>query len=309
MKVSVLIITYNHEKFIAQALDSALMQKTSFDYEIVIGEDCSSDQTRKIVRQYHQKYPDKIRVLLPAQNLGMLKNFVNTFRACKGQYIALLEGDDYWTAPDKLQKQADFLDSHLECSTCFHNVNVIYSSSSQKSHPFHRNQLKKYFTLRDIVSKHFIPTCSTMFRSGLFKDFPEWYYALSMGDWPLHVLNAEHGTAGYINELMGTYRVHEGGQWSLTGRITILKNTIHAATTIDQYLEHKFHTNLNNLIAACHCEIATILFHEKQYKGASFHAHQARMLAQPYNIVVKALAMKIILETALFKFIDPNTYR
>ena len=307
MKVSVLIITYNHEKFIAQALDSALMQKTNFDYEIVVGEDCSSDHTREIVRRYQQNHKKNIRLLLPEQNLGMLKNFVSTFRECKGQYIALLEGDDYWTDPDKLQKQTDFLDLHPESALCFHNVNVIYDSSPRRSRPFHRFKLKKYFTLRDIVSKHFIPTCSTMFRNRLFKDFPEWFYTLPMGDWPLHVLNAEHGTAGYINELMGTYRVHAGGQWSLARRITILNDTIRAATTIDQYLNHRFHNNMNNLIAGCHYEIAKNLLQEKDYDGAFFHASQALMLAQPYNLVVKALSAKITVETALFKFMSPKS--
>lgn len=117
MKVSVLMITYNHEKFIAQAIDSILMQQVNFDYEIVIGEDCSTDGTRAIVIQYQKEYPDKIRLLLPEENLGMHKNFVQTFRACQGEYIALLEGDDYWTSPRKLQKQVDFF--RLSSGMCY----------------------------------------------------------------------------------------------------------------------------------------------------------------------------------------------
>jgi len=299
MKVSVLLISYNHEKFIAQALDSVLMQEVDFDYEIVVGEDCSTDQTRKIVEKYQQKHPNKIQVLLPEKNLGMLRNFVKTFKACRGQYIALLEGDDYWTSRNKLQKQVNFLDTHSECTECFHNVNVIYDSCPGKNHPFHRLKLKKYFTLKDVVSRHFIPTCSTMFRNGLFKDFPDWFYTLPMGDWPLHVMNAEHGSIGYINDILGTYRVHGGGLWSSTRRIPILMHTIEAAETIDRYLHHRYHINLNNLIARCHYEIAQILLQHKDYERAAFHGGQALMRSQSYNIMTKAGALKIILGSRL----------
>ena len=145
MKVSVLVITYNHEKFIAQALDSVLMQETDFIYEIIVGEDCSSDQTRKIVLAYGEKYPDKVRLLLPEQNLGMMYNFITTYRACRGQYIAILEGDDYWTSDRKLQKQVDFLDSHQDCTACFHNVNVVYESDSKKKPSVSSSQVEAIF--------------------------------------------------------------------------------------------------------------------------------------------------------------------
>src|SRR3712207_1086613 len=102
MKVSVLMLAYNHEKFIAQALDSALMQQVNFDYEIVIGEDCSTDNTRDILIRYQKEYPHRIRLLLPEKNLGMHDNLIQTFKACRGDYIAFLEGDDYWTSPNKL---------------------------------------------------------------------------------------------------------------------------------------------------------------------------------------------------------------
>ena len=97
MKLSVLMITYNHENFIAQAIDSVLRQDVNFGYEIVIGEDCSSDRTRSIVMAYEKKHPEKIRLLLPEQNLGMMGNFMQTLQACRGEYIAIVEDDDYWT--------------------------------------------------------------------------------------------------------------------------------------------------------------------------------------------------------------------
>ena len=103
--VSVAVITYNHEKFIGQAIESVLMQETAFVVELVIGEDCSTDGTRRIVQAYAEKYPNVIRALLPEKNLGMARNYDAVWQACRGKYIAWLEGDDYWRTPQKLQKQ------------------------------------------------------------------------------------------------------------------------------------------------------------------------------------------------------------
>src|SRR4051794_11773039 len=125
MKLTVAMITYNHEPFIAQALDSILMQQVSFDHEILIGEDCSTDRTREIVRAYRQRYPDKIRLQLPETNRGMMQNFVAVLAAARGDYVALLEGDDYWTAPDKLARQVAYLDAHPECAICFHDALML----------------------------------------------------------------------------------------------------------------------------------------------------------------------------------------
>lgn len=114
IKVSVVMATYNHEKYIGHALESAINQKTDFKYEILVGEDCSTDGTAKIVKEYAEKYPDKINARIREKNLGMSGNIVDLMMAAKGEYIAFLEGDDYWIDENKLQKQADFLDNHPE---------------------------------------------------------------------------------------------------------------------------------------------------------------------------------------------------
>lgn len=214
MKVSVAMITYNHEEFIAKALDSVLLQETNFEYEIVIGEDCSTDNTRNIIIDYSKKYPGKLRLLLNETNLGMHRNGVETLQSCKGEYIAMLEGDDYWTSPVKLQKQVAFLDSHPECAICFHNVTEVYKDGDRESHSFIRNDCKEFYTVEDLLRKNFIPTPSTMFRNGLVPKVPEWVSLLPMGDWPLHILNALHGKVGYINETMAVHMNHRGGAWA-----------------------------------------------------------------------------------------------
>src|SRR5436190_4362149 len=135
MKVSVLVTTYNHEKYIAQSLDSVLMQETNFDFEIVIFEDCSTDATRGIVIAYQKRYPGKIRLRLPDRNQCSNKPFAEEFEAAPSPFIAIMDGDDYWTSPRKLQKQVEFLDAHPECALCFHNALRIYEDEDRAPFP------------------------------------------------------------------------------------------------------------------------------------------------------------------------------
>lgn len=125
VKVSVLMVAYNHENYIRQALDSVVGQHTDFRFEVMVGEDCSTDATRRIIREYAQKYPDLVKPLFRKENLGASRNLVSTLRRCTGEYIAFLEGDDCWIDMDKLQKQADYLDIHPECAGVMTKVAVI----------------------------------------------------------------------------------------------------------------------------------------------------------------------------------------
>lgn len=125
VKVSVLMLAYNHENYIRQALDSVVGQRTDFRFEVMVGEDCSTDATRRIIREYAQKYPDLVKPLFRKKNLGASRNLVSTLRRCTGEYIAFLEGDDHWIDMDKLQKQADYLDIHPECAGVMTKVAVI----------------------------------------------------------------------------------------------------------------------------------------------------------------------------------------
>lgn len=256
MKVSVLMTTYNHGRFIAQAIDSILIQKVNFDYEVVIGEDCSTDPTREIVIDFQKKYPDKIRLLLNERNLGGRKNLIQTFKACKGEYIAMVEGDDYWTSPHKLQKQVNFLDSHLECSMCFHSVKVLYEDGSRESWIFSPPEKKEIYTLEDLLEKNLMATCSTMFRNGLFGELPSWFYILPMGDWPLNILNAEHGKIGYINEVMGVYRIHSGGFWSARGVIEKLQKEIEAYRFINTHFNFVYNKFIRSRVSLRYLWIA-----------------------------------------------------
>ena len=182
MKLSVLIITYNHEKFISRAIESVLSQQVKFDYEIVIGEDCSKDSTRNIVLDYKNKFPEKIRLLLPDENLGMNKNLIQTFHQCSGEYVALLEGDDCWLSSDKLQLQVDLLDRDQSCAMCFHDVVQFNYSTGQAAKWVLRSRQERYY-LEDVLQGNFIPTGAVVFRRHLISQFPEFSLKLGMLDW------------------------------------------------------------------------------------------------------------------------------
>jgi glycosyltransferase involved in cell wall biosynthesis len=249
MKVSVLVLTYNHEKFIAQALDSILMQEGNFDYEIVIGEDCSTDKTRDIVIDHQKKYPDKIRLLLPGKNLGMMRNLVQTYNACTGEYIAILEGDDYWTSPHKLQKQIAFLDTNFDFAICFHNARAVWEDGKLPSTLLCPLFQKRESTIEDLIAGNPVPTLSVMLRNRLVTNFPDWFFDLSYGDWPLLLLAAQYGKIGYLREPMAVYRIHAGGAASAahTNEEKYLKN-IYGIIQVYELFNSHFDFRYNKLI-------------------------------------------------------------
>jgi glycosyltransferase involved in cell wall biosynthesis len=281
MKLSVLVMTYNHGKFITQALESVLMQKVDFEYEILISEDCSTDNTREIVLNYKEKYPDKIRLLLSEKNLHSNEIVSRGIKAARGKYLATLDGDDYWTSPDKLQKQVNFLDNHSECSVCYHNVNVVYEDGKEP-HPFHTSNPNHHISssvpkavskLEDIVPGNFLQAGSVMFRTGLFKEFPDWYNSFfPITDWPIHIFNAEHGDLGYIDEILGAYRVHSGGLWSANmsfyRKIEDIEKVIYMFNTINKHLNFRFDKEIKEGINPLYFEAMKLLLSEKKYKEA-----------------------------------------
>ncbi|WP_421763178.1 glycosyltransferase family 2 protein [Ekhidna sp.] len=218
--LSVCIQTYNHERYVSQCLESVLNQKTDFDFEIIIGEDESTDGTRTICKVFEEKYPKKINLFLrsrkdviyvngrPTGRFNMIANL----QAARGKYIALVEGDDFWTDQNKLQKQIDLLESRPELSFCFHNVHTL-DQSTQK---IRRNTSLAYsikkttYDQPDIIAGTYVyNTLSLVFRNNIL--IPEWFKSLPYGDKPLVKLLGLQGSAYFFEEAMGVYRDHSHG--------------------------------------------------------------------------------------------------
>lgn len=269
--VSVCMITYNHEQYIAQAIDSVLMQQTTFSYDFIIGEDCSTDNTRAIVLQYQQKYSGKIRLLLPEKNLGAHENLHRTLAACGARYIAFLEGDDYWVDPMKLQQQVDFMESHLECSLCFHNVYELHQGHGHFV-PQYNSPMKKFYSLEDIAVWNFIHASSVMFRSTVLTDLSApWIRELGMCDWPWWVLCAQKGSLGYIDSIMSVYRKHPGGIWSSQPKVNAIDGTLRASYAIQKRIGIRSHA-MAAYRAELRREAIGLLRDQKQYRQAARHA-------------------------------------
>jgi glycosyltransferase involved in cell wall biosynthesis len=217
--VSVKMITYNHAPYIAQAIEGVLQQKTNFLFELVIGEDCSTDGTREIVFEYQKKYPDIIRVITSDRNIGGRKNSYRATKACRRKYIAFCEGDDYWHQPLKLQKQVDYLESHPECGLVYSDYDVYHVASGERIKDFvkHRKwKIPEEPTVADFVEGKDgiavgILTCTVMIRRTLYEQIIESDPHLHqddhflMGDSQLWAETATRSHLHYVPESLATH--------------------------------------------------------------------------------------------------------
>jgi glycosyltransferase involved in cell wall biosynthesis len=209
MMVSVCMITYNHEAFITQAIEGVLMQRVDFKFELIIGEDCSTDSTRGISEDYANKFPDIIKLLPSERNLGMMPNFIRALNACTGRYIALCEGDDYWTDPYKLQKQVDF----LEANPAYGLVHTNYSMLLEENNMItgkrldNKDNLYNNITFSRLLLGNLIGTLTVCFNKNIFRNFSLDYTRFEMGDYPIWLEFAYHSKIGFIDDNTGVYRV------------------------------------------------------------------------------------------------------
>ena len=178
------------------------MQQLDAPYEIVIGDDCSSDETSRICREYQEKHPDLIRWYRREPNLGMQKNFVQTFNDCRGEYIAYCEGDDYWTDAHKLQKQVTLLEAHPELSAACHAVSTLYPDGRLEpvAHPE-----KQAIGFDDLVIRNSVATVSAMVRSDVQSRLAEVAH-MPFPDYFMHLVNSTRGDIGFIADNMAVYR-------------------------------------------------------------------------------------------------------
>jgi glycosyltransferase involved in cell wall biosynthesis len=250
VKVSVSLITYNHEKYIAECLDSIVNQVVDFDFEIIVADDCSKDRTPEIVADYASRYPDLIKPILRKTNLGLVGNAISTIEACSAPYIALMEGDDFWVDEHKLQIQSDYLDKNLDCALCFTNNYTFYEDKPGYKRTFFsdKNRPPEKFDLDFFVNNNVtIPNNTKMFRREVQpKNFPDWYYHAVSWDWMLHIMQASHGNIGYIDRITLAYRRHNEAAM-FENSINILLNSITITPFINKYLGYKYNQRFKNL--------------------------------------------------------------
>ena len=217
--VSIACITYNHSKFIREAIEGFLIQKTTFSFEILIHDDASTDGTDQIIKEYELKYPDLIFPIYQSENQyskgvrRILATFV--FPKCRGKYIAICEGDDYWIDSQKLSKQVIFMRQHPNLSMSFHAARYDYLDGSGRS-KMHRHKGRQFLKAKEVImgDGRFFPTCSSMVRRDVFEDFPAFFYHSPVGDIPMALNALAKGDVGYIDEIMAVRKVGVPGSWT-----------------------------------------------------------------------------------------------
>jgi hypothetical protein len=224
--VSVAMRTYEHAPFVAQAIESVLIQEAPFEFELVVGEDCSADGTREIVERYAERFPERVRGVLPAENVGHGEILRRVLDATRGRFIAYLDGDDYWTTVDKLRRQVEYLEAHEESAACFHDASLVYDTAGTPSGVTTPALAEASFALEDILTECFVPSPAMMFRREILAALPEWSFDSAWIDWLIHIRCAERGPLGYIPEPLAAYRVHEGGMFSALDRISQIEEDL-----------------------------------------------------------------------------------
>lgn len=222
--VSICCITYNHEQYISEAINSFLMQETDFPFEVVIGEDCSTDNTRKIVEKYKEMYPNIIKLIVSENNVGMQANGQRTMEACIGEYMALCEGDDYWTDKNKLQIQKDFLESNPEYIICYTDVEAFNENGIIQDYI---GGATKDLTADELKKATPINTLTTMYRNIMKDKFSAEFKASKYGDLFIWSILGYYGKGKYLPQIKpARYRVHSGGVHSGASQIDKYDNTL-----------------------------------------------------------------------------------
>jgi len=239
--VSVCCMTYNHEHFIEKCLTGFVSQKTNFAFEILVHEDASTDGTSEIVKIFETNHPKLFRVIYQKENVfstgknnltGML------FPMSKGKYIALCEGDDYWTDPLKLQKQVDFLEANPDFVGVFHDCFILDERDGSQHLRIGNTKIDEEPDLQSIIRENNISTASIVFRNFEHSNFwPDNSQSISKGDYLLVVLLAQYGKFKYFNSPMSVYRIHPGGIWSSRSRLYTIEQDVKFYTFLDSFFQ------------------------------------------------------------------------
>lgn len=210
-KVSVCMLAYNNSDYVEQAIQSVLAQQVNFPVELVISEDCSTDDCAEKIKRFKDTGFVEIKANFNKCNLGLTKNLAVALSLCKGEYIAFLDNDDYWSDPFKLSKQVEFLNTRAEVVLCYHPVKLLVDGKLIEDTIGKRAMITD---IKELAKGNFIRSSSMLFRSAAFDGFPKEYFSSPVNDYFLLMLVAKHGLIGRLNEVMSVYRLHVKSDWS-----------------------------------------------------------------------------------------------
>lgn len=241
-KVSVCMITYAHENYIREAIEGVLMQECNFKVELIVANDCSRDATDAVIEDILKNYPRAagIKYIKHEKNIGMMPNFIFAMEHCSGKYIALCEGDDYWTDPLKLQKQVDFLEANPEYVIHSGSAKILYAKEEVSEIVLGDTSGKTDFVVEDFYTKNNLVTCTVMFRN-VIQNYPGSFRTITFGDWFLYVvlLHKSKSKAFVSSAVFSVYRVHAAGAIKQLAQIEKIDAHFQQIKTIQEYLGYK----------------------------------------------------------------------
>lgn len=249
IRVDVLLVCYNQEQYIGQAVESILMQRFDGDLNLIVADDCSTDKTLDAIRSYEPNAPFPF-VYLPNQtNLGIFKNYERAYAACDGDYIAILEGDDYWTDPNRLQKHIDFLESHSDCVMTMNRLNNLYQESNRfvpQKWPF-KNDFQ-YISARMLAMGNLLGNLSAcILRNSAVKKLKPGIFDINTADWMLGLALGEWGYIAKLKDLSSVYRISNKGLWSRKSKKQKLHDLNETISRYDKFLEYRYSKEFSSL--------------------------------------------------------------
>ena len=274
--LTVASVTFNHENYISESLDGILMQETDFPFEIIVHDDCSTDNTAKIIEEYAKKFPTIIKPILQKENQYSKGVKVFTFIEEKilGEYVAICEGDDYWIDPNKLQIQLDEMRKVENCNLSFHSAIVVWEDKSKKDGIISKQaNSNKIFTTSEVIKGDggFCPTVSLIYKKEIGENLPEWYSKAPFGDYFMQILGSVRGGALYIDRSMAVYRGNTPGSWS-EGRSKVetrekqVKQLMKTMDEMDRYFDNKFHPEIMQIKSHWYYELARAYLQNNDFK-------------------------------------------
>ena len=298
--VSVAMTTYNSATWMSRALDSVLAQQTSFPVEIVIGDDCSQDATIGIARSYRERFPDVVSILKRPKNVGIQHNYYETFERCQGKYIAWLDADDYWTDPDKLAIQVQAMEADPSINLSGHFVRQVTSDGQviQESYP---SRSPGRYGLEAVVQGLFMSTPSIVFRNGIQRDLPEWYFDMApMTDKPIYMLAAISGNIVLLDRVMADYVLTPGSANTSKGELFWYETDVKFYEYMESILPSKWHRLARSIKGSRYEAIAYLLRKQGNFvasRKAAIKAFRSPFVFDNLGSKAKSLLASVVRET------------
>jgi len=248
MKLSILLITFNQAKYIKQCIEGILIQDIPYEFELIVADDFSNDATLKIIKESVNGKVKNLRILESTLNHGISKNYQRALYACEGEYIAVIEGDDYWTDPERLKKHISFLDKHQECVLSMNRFSIYYQESGKfLNKEWVSSEGHQYLTTSQMAMGNKLGNLSAcVFRKSQIDKIKPDLFDLELADWMLGMVLSENGPIAILKEIMSVYRVHNNGQWSKMDAKNQIDRTLALIDQYNQYLGYRYDAEFNS---------------------------------------------------------------